>query len=230
MIDKTLINKTIFSKELWKDSQPIYSKILEHPFILELAEGTLAKDQFIYYLQQDSLYLIGFARSLAFIATRLDEPSEIVSFLKFALGAMIGERELHEDYFKHYQIVPSNKKNDACAAYTDYLISLATTQSVEIAVAAVMPCFWVYHEVGANILANSVNNNPYEKWIKNYANEEFSLLVNNALEIAERMYDLAQPHIRQSMKKAAQQSVHLEWQFWDNAYHIKHFKIEAQAY
>lgn len=221
MINGTAKNKTLFSKELWMGGYPMYARILEHPFIVELAEGTLSRARFVHYLQQDDLYLIDFARALAYIAARVKEPCEMVSFLKFSLGALVGERELHEDYFRHYKIAPANKKNAGCFAYTHYLISVVTLQSVETAVAAVLPCFWVYHEVGAHIFSNSVRDNPYERWINTYSNEMFSLLVSEALEIAERMYELASSDVRQAMRKAAQESVYLEWQFWDEAYQLK---------
>lgn len=110
------MNETFFSKELWKESRAIYEQILEHPFIIELSQGMLSRERFAYYLQQDSLYLIDFARALAYIAAKVEGTSEIVSFLKFAMAAMIEERELHRDYFSHYHIDPLEEKNDACCA------------------------------------------------------------------------------------------------------------------
>ena len=43
-----------------------------------------------------------------------------------------------------------------CLAYTQYLDrQVAATASLEEAVAAVLPCFWIYREVGLNIAARA---------------------------------------------------------------------------
>lgn len=225
-----MINQRIFSKELWEGSKPVYERILEHPFIEELKLGTLSKQTFGYYLQQDALYLIDFAKALSNIAARMNEVSEIIDFLKYAMGAIIGERELHENYLKYYRIEPTNEKNEACFAYTHYLLSTSVMEPIEVAVAAILPCFWVYGEVGLHIYKHSRQNNPFEKWINNYAGEEFSLAVEQALQTAEKMYLSASIKTQQAMKKAAYQSVLLEWKFWDNAYNFKETFSFPMAY
>ena len=58
-----------FSESAWSAIDPIYQSILEHPFNQELAKGTLTKKRFQFYMKQDSLYLIDFARALAIAAS-----------------------------------------------------------------------------------------------------------------------------------------------------------------
>jgi thiaminase len=64
-----------FSELAWKRITPIYSAIRNHPFNVELAKGTLAKQKFAHYSQQDALYLVDFAKVLAALAMKLDNPS-----------------------------------------------------------------------------------------------------------------------------------------------------------
>lgn len=213
-----LKNETSFSNNLWEDIFPVYQKILKLPFILELTNGTLSAQRFVYYIQQDALYLLDYARALLLIAAKANTASEIISFIRFAEGAIIEERALHEYYLKGYEVDPSMTKNNACFAYTHYLISTAATQSIEEAIAAVLPCFWIYRDVGKHIHRHSVPDNPYEKWISNYADEAFSRLVDEALRIADRMYNEATLSTQNAMRKAVLQSSILEWRFWDEAY------------
>ena len=60
-----------WSEEAWDVARPTYLKIIEHPFVEELARGTLAADKFLFYLRQDSLYLAHYSRVLTHIASRL---------------------------------------------------------------------------------------------------------------------------------------------------------------
>lgn len=211
--------------DLWIDTIPVYERILKLPFIQELTRGTLSKECFAYYMQQDALYLVDFARALSLIAAKANSASDIISFIRYAEAAIVGERELHEHYFTEYQIDSCAEKNSECFAYTHYLISTAATRSLEESIAAVLPCFWIYRDVGKHIYMHFESNNPYEKWILNYANEDFSKVVDEALLIAERMYAEASAFTQSAMKKMALQSSVLEWRFWDAAYNRQNYVL-----
>ncbi len=217
------IAETPCLNNLWTDSIPVYEKILKLPFIQELTKGTLSIQRFSYYMQQDALYLIDFARALSLIAAKANSASDIISFIKYAEAAIVGERELHAHYFTEYRIDPCAEKNCECFAYTHYLISTVATRSLEEAIAAVLPCFWIYRDVGNHIYKHFESNNPYEKWIVHYADEEVSSVVDEALLIAERMYEQASVFTQDAMRKMALQSSVLEWRFWDAAYNRQNY-------
>lgn len=83
-----------FSDALWQKTAPIYNEIIKHPFNVELAQGTLDMERFKFYVEQDAFYLKAFSRSLAFIAARANTSKIIQQFLDFALGVLVGEREM----------------------------------------------------------------------------------------------------------------------------------------
>ena len=93
-----------FSKTAWTAIMPIYKSIIEHPFNQKLAEGTLAKEKFQFYMKQDSLYLVDFARALALAASNAQNTDDLVLLLDFSKGAIVAERSLHEFYFDFYGI------------------------------------------------------------------------------------------------------------------------------
>ena len=132
-----------FSKVAWATIEPIYQSIIEHPFNLELAKGTLEKEKFQFYIKQDSLYLVDFARALAVAASRAASPDELVLLVDFSKGAIIAERELHEFYFDFYGLKLDVEKAPGCFTYTHFLISTATNSSYEESLAALLPCFWI---------------------------------------------------------------------------------------
>ena len=46
-----------WSENIWKRGMPQYERILRHPFLRGLADGTLAPERFARYMAQDELYL-----------------------------------------------------------------------------------------------------------------------------------------------------------------------------
>jgi hypothetical protein len=77
-----------FTDTLWNQIQPIYDKILEHPFNQEFIQGSLSREVFQFYLKQDSLYLLDFSRALALIGAKSTSPDRVVQFLEFARGIL----------------------------------------------------------------------------------------------------------------------------------------------
>ncbi len=210
-----------FSEEAWKTVEPLYQKILEHPFNRELADGTLERSRFQFYMKQDSLYLVDFARALAISASKAPSPDDIVLLLDFSKGAIVAERGLHQHYFELFEIQLDVEKAPGCFAYTNFLISTCTHNSYEEGIAALLPCFWIYREVGLHIHSQASLNNPYQKWIETYSGEEFSKIVDDAIDLADRVAETASPACREKMLDAFLLSTRMEWMFWDSAYRIE---------
>ena len=215
-------NNMLFTDELFATVQPQLHAIIAHPFNVSLGNGSLAKEQFSYYMQQDSLYLIDFARSFALLASKCTHEADIALMLEFAQGALVAERSLHEFYFVEFSIpnpeIADVEKGLACMTYTNYLLEHAALSNKAIAMAALLPCFWVYREVGNAIYATAQANNPYYKWIETYASQEFSLAVDKAVAFTNKLAINASDEDKRLMKKAFIMATRLEYLFWDGAY------------
>jgi thiaminase/transcriptional activator TenA len=210
-----------FTNSLWKGIGGIYQAIVDHPFNRELARGTLALERFKFYVQQDALYLVDFARALAMVGTRARVPARFLDFLDFAREGLVVERALHEEYFRRFDIPSDAEQAPGCFAYTNYLIATAAGRSFEEAVAALLPCFWIYREVGMHIVGRSAPQNPYQLWIDTYAGEEFAAAVRRAIEITEEVAAETTDRKRRRMTEAFVLSSRLEWIFWDGAYRME---------
>ncbi|MEH6406412.1 MAG: thiaminase II [Leeuwenhoekiella sp.] len=210
-----------WSTQSWNKIDSVYNNILELPFITELMEGTLAIDKFQFYIAQDSVYLEHFGRALAIIAARAHEKEDILTFTRFAEGAIVVESALHESFFKEFNIGQKAFPEPACHHYVHYLKSTAALDQVEVAMAAVLPCFWIYKQVGDYILKNQSGNNQYQKWIDTYAGEEFGLLVETAIAICDRVAKECTEKQQAKMTEAFITASKLEYMFWDNAYKLK---------
>jgi thiaminase (transcriptional activator TenA) len=213
-----------FTESLWQDISPIYGAILAHPFIHELATGDLARERFVFYMQQDSLYLQDFSRALAIAGARLPNAQDMESYLGFASGALTVERALHEIYFREFGVDAVATKSPACFAYTHYLLSTAALGTSAEALAALLPCFWIYREVGNHVVTQATDNlakNPYARWIETYAGPDFSSSVDRAIAVTESVAQAESEAERARMRSAFELSSRLEWRFWDSAYRLE---------
>ncbi len=215
-----------FTESLWQEIIPIYDAILAHDFIRQLIDGSLQKEIFKFYLQQDALYLQDFSKALAITGAKSTESQHHLQLLEFARGAIVTERALHESYFEEYGVRESTTRSPACFSYTNFLLLTAYQQSFEISTAALLPCFWIYREVGNHIYQQSGKENPYDRWIQTYSGEEFGEAVEHAIDITEEVARTVTRHQQKSMKEHFILSSRLEWMFWDSAYQLQQWKPE----
>jgi thiaminase/transcriptional activator TenA len=207
-----------FTSQLWEETKWIYEKIIHLPFNQELMKGTLDMDRFIFYVRQDSLYLIDYCRVLALIASKLDKTERILQFLKFAEDSILIEKGMHEKFLSGYREEATYQKSPACFTYTNFLLSTAAFRSPEEAVASILPCFWIYQQVGDYIYSNAADNNPYQEWIDTYSAEEFRKATDTAIEVTDEIAKPANSIIRLKMTEVFVLSTKLEYMFWESAY------------
>ncbi|WP_092485702.1 thiaminase II [Candidatus Ichthyocystis hellenicum] len=211
-----------FSDLVQKETCTIMDSIYNHPFIKELATGCLKSELFMYYIEQDSYYLVEFSRCLSMIASRCDL-GDVKSFLSFAEEALIGEIEPIHNSFRNEEHINRDVISPANLFYTSYLRSVCSTESVSIGIAAVLPCFLIYRDVGNFIATNRIHDNPYNQWIDSYAGTYFSESVDKIVHIFDQYASKESDSTRKKMLTAFVRSSTLEFYFWDDAYHLREF-------
>jgi len=203
---------------------PVYRKILEHPFVEQLARGTLSSERFRFYLRQDALYLDNYARRLAHIASRLRRKEHVEAFVRFASDGIEVERALHASILGGDVPAPE-EISPSCLLYTSVLDSQATAP-VEVEAAAVLPCFSVYRSVGETILARSRDtDNPYRQWIETYADPGFAEATEQAERICDELAEAAGAEICRKMTDMFVRCTKMEWLFWDSAWRLEKWSI-----
>lgn len=93
---------------------------MQSSFYCRIDRRTLERDRFVFYLQQDALYLIDFARAFAHTAAKLNSVTHVEDFLAFAHEVLIAERELHKQHFQLFEVQPNEHVQPACFNYTNY--------------------------------------------------------------------------------------------------------------
>jgi len=188
----------------------------------QLAAGSLTRERFQGYILQDALYLGRFSRALAIAAAKAPDSDAMQSFAQSALRAVAVEQALHGRYLREFGIDPSRigeaEIAPDCLAYTSYLIAAAYHEPWEVLVAALLPCFRIYWDVGCVIARKSAPNNPYQAWIDTYADERFGNAVETAVAVGDRAAAAVTVTTRAAMLAAFFRACQYEWLFWDSAY------------
>lgn len=215
-----------WSANCWQEIIPVYLSITKMPFIKELMDGTLALPKFQFYMAQDSVYLEHFGRALSLIAARAPDVEDALTFIRFAEGAIVVENALHQHYFREFNVEGNIMAQPACHHYVHFLKSTAALEQVEVAMAAVLPCFWIYKEVGDYIYQHQLSDaNPYQRWIDTYAGEDFANLVEKAIGMCDRLAEKCTPSQQEAMTKAFVTASRLEYEFWEAAYQQREWRI-----
>jgi thiaminase/transcriptional activator TenA len=207
---------------LWDAIGDIYGAILTHPFLAGLADGTLDRDAFRFYVVQDAHYLRDYARALALCAARAPRESDILMFAQHAAGAIEVERFLHEGFFRDFGLddaaVAATPVSPTCRAYTSYLLATCHGGSFPEALGAVLPCYWIYWEVGKALLERGSPDPLYQRWIDTYGGEGFGTLVRDVLALADAIGNGLPPAERDRVEAHFVQTARYEWMFWDSGY------------
>lgn len=205
-----------YTDKLWQQALPLYRKMLAHPFLTGLADGTLPMEKFRYYMLQDAIYLGRYAKALNVVAAKA--PTQEISqfFSEGAIGCIKEERQMHAQYFSAAELKAA-RMAPTCAAYTNHMLAVAHQGTFADGVAAVTPCYWIYAEVGRELIKRGSKNKDYQQWINQYGGESYGVTVKRELAVVDGLthFDAA------SFEEHFMASVRYEYLFWDMAWRLE---------
>ncbi len=206
-----------FAQSLWKAAAPIYQKTIRHPFLTGLTDGTLPKERFKFYMLQDALYLRAYSRALSVLAAKAPNPEWAAFLNKGALECLEVEVALHGTWFtkeelRTAEMAPTN------AAYTNHLLAVIHQGGFAEGMAAVLPCYWIYWEVGKELKKTGSKDAAYQKWIDQYSGDAYGASVQKAIAI---MNEAARGANADLLRRHYVLSSRYEYLFWDHAWRLE---------
>ncbi len=211
-----------FTSELWAGIVPVYNKTLAHPFLTGLAAGSLARPKFRFYLVQDALYLVEYSRALKILASKSPKPEWALALARDAIETMEVERKMHKEILASYSVTASElaaaTMAPLCYAYTNHLLLTCQRGSFSDGLAAMLPCYWVYWEVGKHLKKKGSPEPAYQRWIDQYAGAGYGQTVERVLAMMDEEAAAAPPAAKTRMKRLFTLSARYEYLFWDMAW------------
>jgi len=195
-------------------------RVLAHDFLQGLASGSLPREAFGYFIIQDTLYLSDYARALSLLAAKA--PVEAASILAaHASAAVATELELHPSLLRAAGIDPGllhgTPKSPATTAYTSYLLAVCHQRPFHEGLAAVLPCYWIYEQVGQALQAEGSSDQVYATWIEAYAAPGFAQSVAETLGVVDAVASGLPATALEDMARHIETTTRYEWMFWDAA-------------
>ena len=203
----------------WRSSQELFERMKLLPFNVGLMDGTLPADSFAKYLQQDVIYLANYGEEMLQLSQLLPERNMRALFLRLSMDAVEGEKALHCLLAEQFAI---ECKKDAPATdvtknYINHTRRYVDAGDVLMSLAALLPCFWVYRELGKYMLANcKKENNPYFTWIERYSSDFMDECVGYIIDMCDRFAKMASARRRAEMTRVFAESVKHEFAFFEN--------------
>lgn len=201
---------------LWAAGGETWHQILDLPFVRALGDGTLDEDLFAFYLDQDALYLRDYSRALATLSARADTAEAQVHWAAGAHEAIAAESQLHEGWLANRARLGG--PSPITMGYTNFLRATAAGDDYVVGAAAILPCYWLYEEVGAVLSSQNHADHPYAEWLSMYGGEEFAADVARSLAEVERAFETASPAQRVRAARAYLSACVYEREFFDQAH------------
>lgn len=202
-----------FTQALRERAQSLFDLFIHHPFQTQLRAGTLLPAVFGHYLTQDALYLKENAKAFTIVSERFShsplfspnhkQPNRLELyknatrfFNQMAVDSYAMEREMQSLFFRTYSLKPATEQSEACEGYTRFLIQHANDSPLPVAVAALLPCFWIYQETSSQ---KTVLQNPYHLWLSTYSGDIYLEYTHRCILILEQLMalELSSPVIRE---------------------------------
>ncbi|MGH3960853.1 thiaminase II [Mycobacterium sp.] len=209
-----------WTRRLWAEAAGTYPAILAHPFLAGLTDGSLDPEAFAHYLVQDAYYLHDFARALTVVGSKAPTHAGVGMFARHAAGIVEVELAVHDSLLSelgihHTDVAPVAPTT---RAYTSYLLATAYGGAFADGLAAVLPCYWIYAKVGAELVQRGSPDSRYQRWIDTYADAEYQSVVAEVLALAD---DIGRTLCAADEARARAHfavTARYEWMFWDAAW------------
>lgn len=211
-----------FSEHLRRAADASWKASFEHPFVRGIGDGTLPLDCFRHYVLNDAYYLSQFARVQALGAAKATDLHTVNRMAVHAQGTYEAELSLHEKFSKLLGITEEEQKAFEPAptayAYTSHMLRAAYSGQLGDIIAAILPCYWLYYEIGERLAGCTPEEPIYREWIAAYGGEWFRELVEEQITRIDEIAEQVTAQDRERMQNHFVISSRYEYMFWDMAY------------
>lgn len=211
------------STELRRAADPVWQAQHEHPFLRGIADGTLTTERFAFYVRQDYVFLVEYARLLALGAARSPDLATMTRFAQLTREILTTEMDLHRSLAAELGIPETELEAEPPApttqGYTDFLVRTAAQGDFAELAVALLPCMWGYAEIGQRLAARGRSPvDRYARWVEMYASSEFGELAAWCRGLVDRLGGAPDAAGRARLCTVFVTSSRYELAFWEMAW------------
>jgi formylaminopyrimidine deformylase / aminopyrimidine aminohydrolase len=196
--------------------QPLWSRMLEHRFLLETRDGSIAHATFATWMRQDYLFV---EAAIPFIAALIPKAprehwelhSGVIAMLEKELGLF---RERAEAAGVNFADLRPSFTNHA---YIQFLLATAYRASYAEAFTVLYAAEKAYHDSWTVVKEGLDPDSPWHPFVENWAGEAFAGYVAHLETELDRLAAQAGPAERETMADLFELTTRYEIAFWEMA-------------
>ena len=212
------------SERLFDEVKEIWDSYNTHPFVKGIADGSLPVEKFRFYMIQDHLYLMEYAKLFALGIIKSHTESDLRMFASLVTATIDTENAVHQEYLKTLgitrEMIDSAKMSLVNESYTNYMISIGFKEGLAEIAVAVLACSWSYKLIGEYVASvpNSKDNEFYRPWIDTYTSEEYIKENDMTIDLVNSLTENYTEEQLENLEKIIVNCSRYEYMFWDMAW------------
>jgi thiaminase (transcriptional activator TenA) len=220
-------DRQALSERLRSSVLSLWQRQFQHPFIVALGNGLLPRANFEFDIRQDALFLDELTKTFAYAATKTSDHAEMEQFGKLLLDTLLVEAGLHQRYGERFGLTPTEMASTRMAptnyAYTRHLLFIAAGGTLPELLTAILPCAWIYAEVGRHLVGNTpvAADHPYADWLATYVSPDFDAVGRWIRERLDARAAFLTTQEEARLHEIFLTSTRYEWLFWEMAWHLE---------
>ena len=217
------------TQRLLAATEDIWAEYHTHPFVRGIADGTLDEEKFRYYMVQDYLYLIDYAKVFAIGVAKARDPETMRLFAGYVHQILDGEMDIHKGYMQRLGIPLEEAERAPVAldnlSYTSYMLRVAYDEGPAEIAAAILSCALSYEYIAKEIVAKdpAAADHPfYGEWVRGYADPGYAASNQVLVDLTERLTkDNSQAQL-EHLTEIFIACSRYEGAFWDMAWEMRY--------
>ncbi|WP_319531984.1 thiaminase II [uncultured Cohaesibacter sp.] len=164
------------AKDPWHD-------YTHHSFVQSLGDGSLPREAFLHYLQQDYVFLVHFSRAWALAIVKSETFAEMQAATDMVNALVSHEMPMHVGICEaagiSKQALFATGERPENLAYTRFVLETGFSGDFLNLIVALAPCVMGYGEIGLR-LQRDARSDKYADWISTYASEDYQEVCRSA--------------------------------------------------
>lgn len=211
-----------FTDELREATRNSWEQSLNHPFVKGIANGDLPLETFKNYILQDIYYLKHYAKAHALAAAQTDDFTLTAMLAEKARSTAEAELEIHEEHAEILHITDEEMQNFKPAptaySYTSHLYRATQTGRLAHSIAAMLPCYWLYADIGVKYKDARPEEQLYINWLEMYASDWFQDATVEMIDLLDALVENETEAEKEKIKEQFIIAKEFELAFWEMSY------------
>lgn len=213
----------LFTEELYENVKDLWTSFYDHPFVDGIGSGKLDIEKFKFYMIQDYLYLLDYAKVYSLGAIKAADEETMGKFSSLADGILNTEMSIHRNYMQKLGITSEELKNTKMSlsniSYTHYMLAVSYAGGVAEVAVSLLSCLWSYEFIGKHLYNKyGIQDNFYADWIKGYISDDYHKLNEWLLALVNKHAEGISAAQKEKLIDIFVNTSRYEGLFWDMAY------------